>query len=77
MQVQFDATKAFELERAAIVGEMAQGLEDVAASMVILNDNMESLLAVGKSFQTISQVWSDFHSIVTEPGQESKICKPA
>ncbi|KNC70985.1 hypothetical protein SARC_16483, partial [Sphaeroforma arctica JP610] len=42
------------------------GLEDVAANMIVLNDNMESLLVVGQSFETIGKVWGEFHQVVTK-----------
>ncbi|KAK9325531.1 DASH complex subunit Dad1-domain-containing protein [Lipomyces orientalis] len=51
----------FERQRDALVSEIAVSLEHVLSNINTLNRALESAIAVGKEFESVSTLWSTFY----------------
>lgn len=56
----------FEKQRDALIGQVAQSLEQIIMNLNILNRNAESFIAVGKEFESMSTLWKMFHDVLSQ-----------
>ncbi|ODQ52536.1 hypothetical protein SAICODRAFT_30670 [Saitoella complicata NRRL Y-17804] len=56
-QSAFSGSEFFEKERARLVGEIGQSMEQIITNLNLLNRNLEGVVAVGKEFESVSTLW--------------------
>ena len=61
----------FEMERAHLLDEVGQSMEQCVNNLNELNRNMADLVEVGQDFTRIADVWADFYSRVTQKNDVS------
>ncbi|KTW28831.1 hypothetical protein T552_01460 [Pneumocystis carinii B80] len=61
-----DSHLLFEKQRDALIGQVAQSMEQIITNLNILNRNMESFIAVGKEFESVSTLWKMFHDVLSQ-----------
>ncbi|KAF4123858.1 DASH complex subunit DAD1 [Geosmithia morbida] len=54
----------FEIQREALLGEIAMSFEHVLASINKLNRSLESVVAVGNEFSSVEALWSQFENVM-------------
>ncbi|GAO52713.1 hypothetical protein G7K_6784-t1 [Saitoella complicata NRRL Y-17804] len=52
-QSAFSGSEFFEKERARLVGEIGQSMEQIITNLNLLNRNLEGVVAVGKEFESV------------------------
>lgn len=57
----------FEREKERLVMEINQGMDVVNRNAVQLNQNLESAISLGNSFDHIASLWSEFGTIINPP----------
>ncbi|KAJ1932242.1 hypothetical protein FBU59_006439 [Linderina macrospora] len=57
----------FEREKERLVIEINQGLDILNRNFIQLNQNLESAVALGKNFDRVAQLWSEFGEIINPP----------
>ncbi|KAI5806693.1 DASH complex subunit Dad1-domain-containing protein [Peziza echinospora] len=58
----------FELERARLVTEISLSLEHVLMNLNVLNRAMEGVTSVGKEFESVEMLWSQFEGVMGAGG---------
>ncbi|KAI1439060.1 DASH complex subunit Dad1-domain-containing protein [Xylaria sp. CBS 124048] len=61
----------FELQREALIGEIAMSFEHVLANINKLNRSLEAVVAVGNEFSSVEALWSQFENVMAKD-DESK-----
>jgi len=56
----------FELQREALVNEIALSLEHVLMNINKLNRSLESVIVVGKEFDAVENLWSQFEGVMAQ-----------
>ncbi|RUP48532.1 DASH complex subunit Dad1-domain-containing protein [Jimgerdemannia flammicorona] len=59
-----DSRTIFEKERDNLVDQVAQGLEQVIANMSLLNRNLETIITIGRDFENVASLWSNFQAAI-------------
>ncbi|RKP26068.1 DASH complex subunit Dad1 [Syncephalis pseudoplumigaleata] len=64
-----DDQTTFERERDNLINEIAQAsarssMEQVIASMNLLNKNLDNIVTLGRDFEHISELWANFRNSV-------------
>ncbi|KAI5845354.1 DASH complex subunit Dad1-domain-containing protein [Tricharina praecox] len=68
----------FEQQRDQLRGEIALAMEHVLMNMNTLNRNMESIIAVGREFESVEALWSQFEGVMgRNPGVSKQPEQPA
>ncbi|RPB07709.1 DASH complex subunit Dad1 [Morchella conica CCBAS932] len=62
----------FELQRDQLVSEIALSLEHVLMNMNVLNRSLEGVIAVGKEFESVEALWSQFENVMAKNPEETK-----
>ncbi|KAI0016612.1 DASH complex subunit Dad1-domain-containing protein [Xylariomycetidae sp. FL0641] len=65
----------FEMQREALIGEIAMSFEHVLANINKLNRSLEAVVAVGNEFSAVEALWSQFENVMAKEGEEG--AKPA
>ncbi|KAH6648810.1 DASH complex subunit Dad1-domain-containing protein [Truncatella angustata] len=60
----------FELQREALIGEIAMNFEHVLANINKLNRNLEAVIAVGNEFSSVEALWSQFENVMAKDSEE-------
>ncbi|CCX33114.1 DASH complex subunit Dad1-domain-containing protein [Pyronema domesticum] len=53
----------FEQQRLHLLGEINLAMEAVLSNMNTLNRNVESITAVGREFEAVERLWTQFESV--------------
>ncbi|KAI0437900.1 DASH complex subunit Dad1-domain-containing protein [Xylaria telfairii] len=61
----------FEMQREALIGEIAMSFEHVLANINKLNRSLEAVVAVGNEFSSVEALWSQFENVMAKD-EESK-----
>ncbi|KAI1745258.1 DASH complex subunit Dad1-domain-containing protein [Xylaria scruposa] len=61
----------FEIQREALIGEIAMSFEHVLANINKLNRSLEAVVAVGNEFSSVEALWSQFENVMAKD-EESK-----
>jgi DASH complex subunit DAD1 len=56
----------FELQREALIGEIAMSFEQVLANINKLNRSLESVITVGNEFSSVEALWSQFENVMAK-----------
>ncbi|KAI1076458.1 DASH complex subunit Dad1-domain-containing protein [Whalleya microplaca] len=62
----------FELQREALIGEIAMSFEHVLANINKLNRSLEAVVAVGNEFSSVEALWSQFENVMAKDPEEGK-----
>ncbi|KAK9778125.1 putative DASH complex subunit Dad1-domain-containing protein [Seiridium cardinale] len=62
----------FELQREALIGEIAMSFEHVLANINKLNRNLEAVIAVGNEFSSVEALWSQFENVMAKDSEEEE-----
>ncbi|KAF8417078.1 DASH complex subunit Dad1-domain-containing protein [Tirmania nivea] len=54
----------FELERARLVTEISLSLDHVLMNLNLLNRSLEGIVSVGKEFESVETLWSQFEGVM-------------
>ncbi|KAL8346477.1 hypothetical protein RB601_003830 [Gaeumannomyces tritici] len=57
---------AFELQREALIGEIAMSFEHVLANINKLNRSLEAVITVGNEFSSVEALWSQFENVMAK-----------
>ncbi|KAL8318981.1 hypothetical protein RB597_005977 [Gaeumannomyces tritici] len=57
---------AFELQREALIGEIAMSFEHVLANINKLNRSLEAVITVGSEFSSVEALWSQFENVMAK-----------
>lgn len=60
----------FEMQREALIGEIAMSFEHVLANINKLNRNLEAVIAVGNEFSSVEALWSQFENVMAKEPEE-------
>ncbi|KAI0153911.1 DASH complex subunit Dad1-domain-containing protein [Pestalotiopsis sp. NC0098] len=60
----------FELQREALIGEIAMSFEHVLANINKLNRNLEGVIAVGNEFSSVEALWSQFENVMAKEPED-------
>ncbi|KAI0205562.1 DASH complex subunit Dad1-domain-containing protein [Astrocystis sublimbata] len=61
----------FELQREALIGEIAMSFEHVLANINKLNRSLEAVVAVGNEFSSVEALWSQFENVMAKEEESS------
>ncbi|KAI6778777.1 uncharacterized protein J7T54_007430 [Emericellopsis cladophorae] len=56
----------FELQREALLSEIAVSFEHVLANINRLNRSLESVITVGNEFSSVEALWSQFENVMAK-----------
>ncbi|KAI1754819.1 DASH complex subunit Dad1-domain-containing protein [Xylaria castorea] len=56
----------FEMQREALIGEIAMSFEHVLANINKLNRSLEAVVAVGNEFSSVEALWSQFENVMAK-----------
>ncbi|KAI1260741.1 DASH complex subunit Dad1-domain-containing protein [Xylariaceae sp. FL1019] len=62
----------FEMQREALIGEIAMSFEHVLANINKLNRSLEAVVAVGNEFSSVEALWSQFEGVMAKDESETK-----
>ncbi|KAL0634268.1 Dolichyl-diphosphooligosaccharide-protein glycosyltransferase subunit dad1 [Maublancomyces gigas] len=62
----------FEQQRDELVSEIALSLEHVLMNMNLLNRSLEGVIAVGKEFESVEALWSQFENVMGKNPEEAR-----
>ncbi|KAK9472331.1 DASH complex subunit Dad1-domain-containing protein [Dipodascopsis tothii] len=57
----------FVRQRDALVSEISLSLEQVLTNLNTLNRSLETMITVGKEFESVSSLWSSFYDTLNKP----------
>ncbi|KAI0140493.1 DASH complex subunit Dad1-domain-containing protein [Xylariaceae sp. FL1272] len=60
----------FEMQREALIGEIAMSFEHVLANINKLNRSLEAVVAVGNEFSSVEALWSQFEGVMAKDEPE-------
>ncbi|KAI1476504.1 hypothetical protein K445DRAFT_321538 [Daldinia sp. EC12] len=61
----------FELQREALISEIAMSFEHVLANINKLNRSLEAVVAVGNEFSSVEALWSQFEGVMAKDSEEA------
>ncbi|KAL7270720.1 Dolichyl-diphosphooligosaccharide-protein glycosyltransferase subunit dad1 [Rhizina undulata] len=62
----------FEQQRELLISEIALSLEHVLMNMNLLNRSLEGVITVGKEFESVEALWSQFENVIGRDLDEAK-----
>ncbi|CUS14371.1 unnamed protein product [Tuber aestivum] len=62
----------FEQQRDQLISEIALSLEHVLMNMNLLNRSLEGVVAVGREFESVEALWSQFEGVMGRNPDEAK-----
>ncbi|KAI1197075.1 DASH complex subunit Dad1-domain-containing protein [Nemania serpens] len=62
----------FELQREALIGEIAMSFEHVLANINKLNRSLEAVVTVGNEFSSVEALWSQFENVMAKDEEDNE-----
>ncbi|OZJ04963.1 hypothetical protein BZG36_01732 [Bifiguratus adelaidae] len=57
---------SYEKERDQLVLSIHTGLDQVITNLTLLSRNLDSVVTIGRDFDNISALWTDFHDAIVQ-----------
>ncbi|CAG8608324.1 2280_t:CDS:2, partial [Acaulospora morrowiae] len=63
----------FQKQREILINDIALGIEQVINNMAVLNKNLESVVAIGREFENVANLWKNFNNAIITSASDNDL----